>query len=466
MIPRHRTAISRKTRSRPLRFAINDGILVPGMTVLDYGCGRGSDVAGLRQDGFSCSGWDPQYAPDISAESADVVNLGYVVNVIESDAERRDALTRAWSLASRVLIVTARLKFEELGQALQPFADGYLTTRGTFQKFYDHLSYVSGSSRRSKPIRSQRHRACSTCFATTRRGSGFSPTGKGGRRPRCARHQQNGCSMSTAHCSMPSCRSSARAGDCRALRNAPPQPSCIRLYSRIDTILRAIKRAVGEQAFDEIVFERRQDLLVYLALARFAKRARLRKLPEDLQLDIRSFFQSYDAACAEADKLLFAVGRRADLEAAFSQATVGKLTGSALYVHLSAISRLPTLLRLYEGCTRGYVGNVEGATIAKLHRLKPQVSYLAYPRFDEDPHPALAGSFVVNLQRLSIRYIDYEASTDPPILHRKELFVAPTYPRRELFARLTAHEEQTRVAFRQLRSARGTRGRTCYARAA
>ena len=108
------------------------------MTVLDYGCGRGSDVAGLRQDGFSCSGWDPQYAPDTSLESADVVNLGYVVNVIESDAERRDALTRAWSLTSRVLIVTTRLKFEELGQALQPFADGYLTTRGTLQKFYDH----------------------------------------------------------------------------------------------------------------------------------------------------------------------------------------------------------------------------------------------------------------------------------------------------------------------------------------
>src|SRR4051812_41339977 len=125
MIPRHRTALSRKTLSKPLRLALNDGILASGTTVFDYGCGRGSDVSRLRREGFSCHGWDPQYAPDTSLQSANVVNIGYVVKVIESDAERRDALAAAWSLASRVLIVTARLKFEELGQALQPFADGY-----------------------------------------------------------------------------------------------------------------------------------------------------------------------------------------------------------------------------------------------------------------------------------------------------------------------------------------------------
>ena len=71
-------------------------------------------------------------------EPADVVNLAYVVNVIESDAERRDALSGAWGLIERTLIVTARLKFQELGQDLRPFADGYLTTRGTFERFYDH----------------------------------------------------------------------------------------------------------------------------------------------------------------------------------------------------------------------------------------------------------------------------------------------------------------------------------------
>jgi hypothetical protein len=41
------------------------------------------------------------------------------------------------------------------------------------------------------------------------------------------------------------------------------------------------------------------------------------------------------------------------------------------------------------------VGTVEGANLVKLHRLKPKVSYLAYPEFDGDP--ALAGALVVPL---------------------------------------------------------------------
>ena len=118
------------------------------------------------------------------------------------------------------------------------------------------------------------------------------------------------------------------------------------------------------------------------------------------------------------------------------------MTGNALYVHVSAVQRLPTLLRLYEGCARALVGAVEGATLVKLHRIKHQVSYLAYPRFDRDAHPTLAGSLIVRLQDRAVDYRDYRGATDPPVLHRKELFVAEDYPRRDLFAALTAREER------------------------
>src|SRR5580704_233986 len=131
MIPRHRTAISRNDLSRPLRYAIKDGILVPTLSVFDYGCGRGSDVARLKTLGFSCVGWDPQYAPETSFQNADVVNLGYVINVIENSTERESVLKQAWSFAQKVMIVSARLTVEtDPGETL-PFADGYLTSRGT-----------------------------------------------------------------------------------------------------------------------------------------------------------------------------------------------------------------------------------------------------------------------------------------------------------------------------------------------
>jgi DNA phosphorothioation-associated putative methyltransferase len=442
MIPRHRTAIGRNALSKPLRYAINDGILAPGLTLFDYGCGRGSDVARLREAGFSCLGWDPLYAPDASHQPSDVVNLGYVVNVIEGDAERREALITAWALTQRTLIVTARLKFEELGQDLKPFADGYLTTRGTFQKFYNHSELRDWiiEALGTDPIPAApgmyyvfRDEAARESFLASRQ-----------RRHTAALRPTSAERLFDEHRGLFDAVLPffSERGRLPSVMECSAAAQLYEAIPRIGTVLRALRRAVSPDAFDRIVFDRSQDLLVYLGLARFGKRPQLHKLPDDLQLDIRSFFRSYDAACAEADKLLFAVGRRLTLETAFSEATVGKLTGSALYVHVSAISRLPTLLRLYEGCARSYVGIVEGATIAKLHRLKPQISYLAYPRFDVDPHPALLGSFVVDLQSLSSRYIDYGTSADPPVLHRKELFVDSTYPRRELFAKLTAAEDR------------------------
>src|SRR5262249_52844756 len=88
--------------------------------------------------GYHASGWDPVHRPDARIEPADVVNLGYVVNVIEKAAERADVLRRAWSLAQDVFIVSARMKPDEYFQGqTYNFADGLLTSRGTFQKFFE-----------------------------------------------------------------------------------------------------------------------------------------------------------------------------------------------------------------------------------------------------------------------------------------------------------------------------------------
>lgn len=60
-IARHRTALSRHELSRPLRLAIDDGLLNSSSTAFDYGCGRGGDVRHLRSRGIECTGWDPNY---------------------------------------------------------------------------------------------------------------------------------------------------------------------------------------------------------------------------------------------------------------------------------------------------------------------------------------------------------------------------------------------------------------------
>lgn len=79
-VDRHKTAVARVDFSRPVRLALDTGILSPDSTVLDYGCGRGDDVRGLKAKGISATGWDPVHSPETALTEADVVNLGYVLN--------------------------------------------------------------------------------------------------------------------------------------------------------------------------------------------------------------------------------------------------------------------------------------------------------------------------------------------------------------------------------------------------
>ena len=92
--------------------ALADGLIHDGVSVFDYGCGRGDDLRYLKLRGILSKGWDPVHQREEEIASAQVVNLGYVVNVIEDPDERSHCLERAWSLAERALIVSARLTSE------------------------------------------------------------------------------------------------------------------------------------------------------------------------------------------------------------------------------------------------------------------------------------------------------------------------------------------------------------------
>jgi DNA phosphorothioation-associated putative methyltransferase len=108
-IERHKAAIVRNDLSKPVRLALEAGLFRQNTTFFDYGCGHGGDVHRIAHHGYVCSGWDPYYHPETLHTPADVVNLGYVINVIESQAERREALIKAWELSHQVLIVAAQV---------------------------------------------------------------------------------------------------------------------------------------------------------------------------------------------------------------------------------------------------------------------------------------------------------------------------------------------------------------------
>jgi|GEM_PF-3578414 len=110
-IARHKTAIKRQSFSLPVKCMLRDGLLDAERTFFDYGSGHGQDLAMLSDMSIQAAGWDPVHRPNGERQSADVVNLGYVINVIEDPSERQEVLRKAWNLCNRVLTVAAQVEF-------------------------------------------------------------------------------------------------------------------------------------------------------------------------------------------------------------------------------------------------------------------------------------------------------------------------------------------------------------------
>jgi len=440
-IARERTAMERRTLSRPMSLALADGILHEGRTVFDYGCGRGGDVRRLKSLGFAVGGWDPAFAPAAPKTGADVVNLGYVINVVEDLRERAETLRRAWELARRVMVVAGRMAWERQHLGGEARADGVVTSRNTFQKFYEQdelrgwidatlgtrsvpaapgVFYVFRDESDAQHYLARRHRR-RVSVPRVRRSE--------------ALYEQHQVAL-------------APLIDFVAERGRLPRVGEIdstdieAAFGTIKAAFGVVRRVTGDDQWEALRRERSDELLIFLALAAFGGRPAFGHLPVDIQADVRDFFGTYRAACDKADSFLFGAGDMTQVSAACANAAVGKLTADALYVHVSGMDGLPALLRVYEGCATALAGTVDGANVVKLNRLKPKVSYMSYPDFERTPHPALAESVVASFRELRVDVRDYRDRDNPPVLHRKELLVSGGYPLRERFARLTAQEER------------------------
>lgn len=438
VIAREKTALIRGALSLPVSRALEDRILEPGRTFFDYGCGRGGDLTRLQGLGYESVGWDPSFRPTCALQEADVVNIGYVVNVIEDIDERVDALRRAWSLARHVLVISGRLEADSKRLRGTSCRDGLVTSTGTFQKLYTQQSlreWIEGA------LECEVVAAAPGVFYAFR-----SPVERHAflatRVRRSVRRTRVSDALFEKHHELLGCliRFIEDRGRLPRETELPEALEIRREFGGLRHAFHVIKLVTGEERWDRIRLSRSEDLLVYLALGRFSRRPRLSELPRDLQLDIRDFFGSYKAGAQQADRLLFSISEGDRTKDAIDAAPVGKRMPSALYVHVSALADLAPILRVREGAARALLGTVEEATLVKFHNDSPTVSYLSYADFDRVAHPELRSAYVVHLNTLEIIYRDYSEHSSPPILHRKETFVAADHPLRARFAKLTAAE--------------------------
>ncbi|CAM2953021.1 SAM-dependent methyltransferase [Mycobacterium intermedium] len=440
-VARHKTAMSRAALSRPVARALRDAVVTSTTSVFDYGCGKGDDIRNLTALGYTVDGWDPTHRPSASVQSADVVNLGYVVNVIEDPRERAETLRSAWALAEKALVVSSRLTWDARSLTGRPLGDGLVTRTGTFQKLYEQAELGRWIE---DTLGTEAYAAAPGVYYVFREAAdaqAFLAERVHTYRPRLRidpheLFQANETVLEPLLSFMKVHGRAPRTGEI-----GPESESAIK--DAVGSIARAqqlIRKVTDDDYWKQVAIHRRAELLVYIALSRFNGRPRFSQLGTTLAIDIRTHFGKYQDACIQADRMLLACGDPAIVLVNARSSSVGKQTPSALYVHRSALGELPPILQVYEGCARALSGTVEHANLVKLSVTEPQVSYLTYPEFDRNAHPTLASSVIVNLRKLTVDWRDYRQSPNPPVLHRKEEFLGADDARRDLYSRLTRSE--------------------------
>lgn len=395
-IARHRTAIPRRDLSLPMQLLIANKVVAGAASVFDYGCGQGDDVAALAARGVEAFGWDPHYAKDGPRRAADVVNLGFVLNVIEDRHEREETLKAAWAFARGALGVAVMPHGKVSLAGLRPYRDGCLTSRGTFQKYFgqqelrDFIEQVIGEAPvalgpgvfavfRDKDLEQEvllRRRSRAVV-----RPVGLSP-------PARARSVEAGVRPSLAERIRPELDllwaamlergrvldaeevpHGVRAG----LRDAKVPPArasafCLSGLFDLDDLAGAASR-------------RREDLLVHFALTLFPGAPRYAALPRSIQRDVKALLGSHAAALGAARELLFSVGAPGVVRAGVEAAAAGGLGAwrkeGTFRFHAPALHRLPAVLRVLVGCAGVLGGGVEGADFVDIRLRGPQVAFIA-----------------------------------------------------------------------------------------
>lgn len=97
-----------------------------------------------------------------------------------------------------------------------------------------------------------------------------------------------------------------------------------------------------------------------------------------------------------------------------------RLPGAVYLLDPGDDARIPSLLRITVAELRKRLDIPPEFNLLKFHTASPKISFLAYPAFEKDPHPALAESIIVDLITGKTRRDDYRQRENPPILHRNE----------------------------------------------
>lgn len=421
-IERQRTALRRSTLSGPLQALLRLGFLDGSHSVFDYGCGRGDDLRILADMGVPSEGWDPVYRPKEPKRPADIVNLGFVLNVIESPEERCETLTHAFSLARKLLIASVMLGYQSRRERFAAYRDGVRTRRNTFQKYYtqdEFRSYLESTlDAHAIPV------APGIClvFQSSVHEQLFLLARQQVRREwrllRRAPDSDAVAAMIDQH------REQIDTYWLTALElGRPPSPvECpqaqplARLVGPWRRVHDWVSRFFDPSELEAAAIARQEDLLVYFALGHFRRRVVYSQLPDRLKRDVQVFFGNITRARSAGKRALFAAGdaKRVAEAAVYChhELAIGRLNDHDFTFHQSVLSDCLPLIRVYVGCALQLFADAESVDLIKVHLQSDKVTFLVYDDFG-GATPLLVERIKVDLPRLRVDFYDYVGEHEP-----------------------------------------------------
>jgi len=436
-IERHKTALKRDKLSVPLFLIAQRGYLDGDYSILDYGCGKGDDLRELEEHGIECIGWDPVYRPEVEVESCDIVNLGYVINVIEEKVEREDTLKNAYSYCDKFIIVSAMLGSESIFARFKPHRDGVITARNTFQKYY-----AQGELRHfiEQTLNESAIALAPGIFAV------FKDKAEEQKYLLERQRTRNHWRQITTHVPKPTSKKTTKSiferhknlledfwRTCLDLGRLPSDEefefseSLKQGVGSLNKAFNICKEYFDEEQFQQAAGNRRNDLLVYFGLSFFNRRREAySRMPMGLQLDIRAFFGKYTKARQLGNEVLYSIS---DIDVIYNSCVEAHRTLPAsvlngqhdLIFHKDYINQCPVPLRIYIGCATQLYGDLDNVSLIKAHILSGKVTLLVFDNWSKE-EPLLTERIKIKMKEQDIDFFDYVGEYAPQPLTNKHQF--------------------------------------------
>ena len=440
-IDRHKTAIVRHGLSAPMKLLAKHGFLSGDYSIFDYGCGRGDDLRELEAHGLDAIGWDPNFAPDNDKSISDVVNLGFVLNVIEEQDERLEALLGAWELSNKLLVVSVMIANESYVSQFKPYKDGIITSINTFQKYY-YQAEIKGYLERSlqedvitvapgifyifkDKIEEQIYlgNKYKRQHVWEQRTSPITLDTKEKLKLVIAQHEALFQQFWHKCLELGRPPANDEFDESEQIRN---------LIGSHKKVFELLKDVYPLAEFEIAKTERIEDILLYLSMELFEKRKPYIHQPDSFKRDIKALFGNYQQARETAKELLYSISDTQLIEEqcviAHQQLDASLLNeGHSLIFHKDYLHDLPLSLRVYVGAALQMYGEIDDdIDLIKIHITSGKLTLTAYDDFTKAV-PFLVERIKIKMADQDIDFFDYvEEAKRPPLLN-KHLFLPESH---------------------------------------